>query len=210
MIIKTLTQLLMALVGIIIFAIGINILLAFNLGMGPFDTLTLVVQKVFHVQEFGNASFLIHFCFAVILLLLRKKYDLSIKLIVISIGSILIISRFINLFNLEIFQMEYNLRLFISNFLLMNWGLFLIAKSNLIIAPFDKLIVAISDYHQCDLGYVRIIGDTSMLLFSLVLIITFTMNVKITLFTLFITIMTGLNFRLYNAIYTQIFRRINE
>lgn len=83
----------MVVLGGILYALGINQLQTLNYGMGSFDSLTLQITKITTVSQFGNASFMIHFIFFIVLLLLVKKYRLNLKLVVLSIFSIFILTR---------------------------------------------------------------------------------------------------------------------
>lgn len=147
----------MASIGVIIFAININILQNFNLGMGPFDTMTLIIMDITNITQFGNASFLLHFVFFIILLIFSKQLNVSLVENLVSLGSIFLISRVVNIFALDIFNIEFSELAFIINFLLFNFGLFLMAKSNCVIAPFDKAIVEFSQLSRIELGLLELV-----------------------------------------------------
>lgn len=191
----------MVVCGAILYALGINQLQILNYGMGSFDSLTLQITKLTPIQQFGNASFLIHFTFFIILFLHMKKYKLDYKMIILSIISIFILTRIVNLLSYINYYPSQNIVVFIITFLILNLGLFLLAKSNLIIAPFDKFLVETADHYAINFGIIRFIADVSLL------IIVFTVNmltgnvVPITIFTLIITFLTGINIGIYEFVF---------
>lgn len=193
-------QISMVLIGSFFYGLGINKLQIMNYGMGSFDTLTLQLVRLSPIKQFGNASFLIHFIFFLMLLLLMKKYELKREMIVLSLFSIFILTRVVNVMGYIMYPQTKSIFSFIITFLILNLGLFLLAKSNLIIAPFDKFLVETANYFKFNFGLIRIIADFSLLL------LTYTINwltndiVPITIFTLVITFFTGINMSMYELI----------
>lgn len=194
----------MVILGSILYALGINQLQILNYGMGSFDSLTLQITSLSPVKQFGNASFLIHFTFFIILLLLLKKYKLDIKMIMLSVLSIFILTRLVNLFSHITYYPKQNIIVFIITFLILNMGLFLLAKSNLIIAPFDKFLVETSNYFKVNFGVVRFTADVTLLILVIAINILSGGIVPLTLFTLIITFLTGVNIGLYELAYNRI------
>lgn len=193
----------MVLCGAILYAIGINQLQILNYGMGSFDSLTLQITSLSPVKQFGNASFLIHFSFFIVLLLLMKKYKLDIKMIVLSILSIFILTRLVNVFSHIPYYTQQNIIVFAVTFLVLNMGLFLLAKSNLIIAPFDKFLVETANHFQINFGIVRFTADVTLLILVFIINLLTNQIVPITIFTLIITFLTGVNIGLYELAYNK-------
>lgn len=191
-------------IGAILYALGINQLQILNYGMGSFDSLTLQIASLSPVKQFGNASFLIHFTFFIILLLLIKKYKLDIKMVVLSILSIFILTRLVNLFSHITYYPKQNIIEFIITFLILNMGLFLLAKSNLIIAPFDKFLVETSNHFKINFGIIRFAADVIILIIVVLVNLLAGNVVPVTLFTLIITFLTGVNIGLYELAYNRI------
>lgn len=193
-----------ALLGINLMSIGLNIVLDINWGVGPFDSMTLLVQKIFNITNFSNASLLLHMFFAVILLLLIKVLNIQIRDLILSCLSIFVITRFVWFYGLIINISSNSLMLFISGFLILNLGLYFISISNILIAPYDKFIVEVAEYTQKDLGLIRLIGDVSLLTVVIVLNLLEVTDVVISVGTIFITIGTGLNITLYEKIFERL------
>lgn len=206
-------RLIIALVGIILMSIGVNALLTLNIGMGPVDTFTLLVQKVTNLSAFGNASLLFHMLFAIILLVLNKKLNIKIVDILISILSIFFITRVVNVFSfIQIKEMNSIVFLisFLISFLILNLGLYLIAKSNIIIAPYDKFVKELANTLDIKIGTNRVICDS--ILFFLITIVKFTTSIAIVISwgTVVVTFFTGLNIRLYENLFDKYINKIIE
>lgn len=184
-------------IGVNLYAAAINFLQSLNLGMGSFDSLTLQLQQILGIDQFGNASLLIHFFFFVILLIVAKTYSVQYKMICLSIFSIFILTRFINFYSM--FNVSFEPTIFNSVWIIMllNLGLYLIASTNIIIAPFDKFVVETSKYMQIKLGTSRFACDVLLLLLVLIINLLLESPIPITLYTLVITFATGLNIGLY-------------
>lgn len=196
----------MIILGATLYALGINQLQILNYGMGSFDSLTLQITKLSPIEQFGNASFLIHFTFFIILLLLIKKYQLDIRMIILSVLSIFLLTRLVNVFSHLTYYPKQNLIVFILTFLILNMGLFLLAKSNFIIAPFDKFLVETSNHFNINFGIVRFTADVLLLVLVLAINTLTGGVVPITLFTLIITFLTGLNIGVYELAYNKVKR----
>lgn len=202
-------KLFMVISGSILYSVGINQLQILDYGMGSFDSLTLQIVSLTPINQFGNASFLIHFTFFIVLLLLIKKCKLDIKMIILSILSIFILTRLVNLFSHLKYYPHQNIVVFIITFLILNLGLFLLAKSNIIIAPFDKFLVETAKYFNIKFGIVRVIADITLLFVVLIINAVFGRIVPITIFTLIITFFTGINIGIYELI-TDNFLKSNK
>ncbi len=197
-------------IGINFYAISINFLQSLDLGMGSFDSITLQVQEIFGINQFGNASFAIHFIFFLILILLAKSYKLQYKMVVISILSIFILTRFVNFYS--VFNITFSPTLFNSVWIIMllNLGLYLLASTNIIIAPFDKFVVEASINHNIRLGASRFVLDV-LLLVLVIVINTFLINpIPMTIYTFIITFVTGLNIGLYQYIEEKYINKLHS
>lgn len=193
------------LIGINFYAIAINFLQSLNLGMGSFDSITLQVQQILGIEQFGNASFLIHFIFFLILLALSSKYKMHRKMVFLSIFSIFILTRFVNFYNMFDFSFEPTVFNSVWIIMLLNLGLYLIASTNFIIAPFDKFVVETSVYKQINLGTSRFGCDVVLLVLVFLLNIILVSPISITFYTLIITFATGANIGLYQYLESILF-----
>ncbi len=196
----------MMLCGTILYSFGINQLQILNYGLGSFDSLTLQIAKLTPIAKFGNASFLIHFTFFIILLLLVKTYHLDRKMIFLSILSIFILTRFVNLFSHLTYYPSQSILVLAITFLILNMGLFLLAKSNFIIAPFDKFLVETSNHFNINFGIVRFIADLLILAIVMIINIFSGQIVPITIFTIMITLLTGINISIYEFGFNKIIK----
>ncbi len=195
-------RILITFIGCIIYAFTINELQVIDVGMGAFDSLTLQVMVIFNIIQFGNASFLIHFVFSILLIGLSQMMRVEVKFIFLSIASIFLLSRLVNLMvNFQI-VVTYSLSTFIIIFLFLNFGLYLIAKTNIIIAPFDKFVVELAKYLKINLGVIRFVADVSLLLIVVLINLSLSSNsqIEISIFTLLITFGTGINLMIYELI----------
>lgn len=191
------------LIGINLYALTINLLQGLDLGMGSFDSLTLELQSIFGITEFGNASFLLHFIFFIVLTLLCKKYKLNIKYLIISIFSVFLLTRVVNIYSMFELSVNANLLNSILVILVLNLGLYFIASTNLIIAPFDKFVVETSIHTKIALGKMRLITDISLLVAVVLINFVIVDKINITLFTIIITFATGLNIHAYDVVFTK-------
>lgn len=196
-------RIILALLGINLMSLGLNVILDINWGVGPFDSMTLLLQQLFKINNFSNASLSLHLIFAVVLLFLIKRFNIKIRDLIISCLSIFLITRFVGLYDILINIQSTNVVIFCIAFLVLNLGLYFISISNLLIAPYDKFIVELSQYKKLDLGIVRLIGDGSLLLIVVILNLVGLTNVVISFGTIFITIGTGLNISLYKKMFNK-------
>lgn len=197
---------LLVILGSICYALGINQLQILDYGMGSFDSLTLQLTKITEIKQFGNASFLIHFTFFIVLLLLVKRYSLNMRMIILSIISILLLTRIVNILSYLNYYPNQSIIALIITFLLLNLGLFFLAKSNVIIVPFDKFLVETANYFEINFGIIRFIADITLLLIVFVINIAYNQVVPITLFTIIITFLTGVNIGIYEIIFKKVLK----
>ncbi len=186
-------------IGVNILAISINLMEYLNLGMGAFNTLVLFLSKYFKIN-FGNATFLLHLIFAILITIFSQKFKIKYKYILISIGSIFIITRLINLYGLLEINLNKTVPVFLIVFCLMNFGIFLIMKSNMVITPFDKYIVELANYRNKLFGSVRMKTDIIILIIIYCINSIYDYQISISVFTLFVTFCAGLNIYLYEKI----------
>lgn len=161
----------LAVIAMILLSTGLSILVELNIGLAPYDTLTIVVQQTFGIKEFGNAALLLHCFFATLLViyfLLKRK---SLVPIGVSLVSIFVLTRIINLLSFvgqyPIFS-QYRYLSFIIGLLLMAVAVLIMGKVNLIIPPYDKVPTEISIASGIELGKVRLISDVMILIIAII------------------------------------------
>lgn len=184
-------RLLKALVGMVVLAIGLNLMLLGNLGVGAFDTVTAIISEVLNIN-FGNAALVLHAFFLVICIgyvILKKVNPFE---LIVSVAAIFILTRIINLFAfIKLSGIDAPLVVYIVGFILYCVGGALMMKSNTVIAPVDKFVVVTSKLKKTNPGYVRLGTDISLLIVSIFCIYGFGVNVELSLGTLFVTFLTG-------------------
>ena len=198
-------------IGANLLAVCLNIIIVMDIGMSPFDTATLAFQEFFNIAGFGDASFILHLSFAVIMLLLYKKLNIKVKDIFISILCIFLITRLISLYSefIKLTILDFSYITFLVAFITLNFGLFLMSKSNMIIAPYDKLVVEISLFVKKELGIIRTICDSLLIVVVVLLILLSIVTTTISIGTVFITVFTGLNIKFYNHFLGDFFKNYN-
>ncbi len=186
---------LLATIGTLILAVSINFIIGINWGMSTYDTACLTTQYLFGFDNYGDAVLLTHMIFLVLLLIFMKKLNTSIKHIGISLISIVIVSRVLNLFGF-IIDIEYSsflvmLVIFLVNVFAVNLAIYLMASSTIIATPYDRFVIQLSSTTGRDLGRARLIVDIITFIFAFIIIILFNLPVPISLATLFIVLFSG-------------------
>lgn len=195
-------------IGMICLAFGLNIILLVNLGASPFDTLTYDVIQLFNINKFGNAAMVLHSIVLLILIILFIKYKKNLTPLLISLISVFITTRFINIFS---FVLDWNYTfniyvMFIIGFLLYTFGIYLMSKSNIIITPSDKFSVELASIINKAIGNVRIGFDTTLFILSVLITIMFSFTVPYNIGTVIITFGTGISINMYDKILDNILK----
>ncbi len=207
-------KLLISLIGMIILSIGLNMVLIANIGTGPFDTLVIACQDIIGVESFANASFLFHMIFVVIMIVFNKFFDVEIKDALLSAVSIFIITRFIAWFDIILAPLNLaSLNLFlvmIVGFLLFSLGIYLLAVSNIIIAPYDKFSVQFAKAMNFHFGTFRVVVDVATLVAAYIISTLTDAGVVFSIGTLVITIGTGSCIRMFEFIHQNYFKGVSQ
>lgn len=201
-------RILLAISGMILLAIGVNVLIVVNLGLSPFDSLTYFFQYFLNIKAFGNASLFLHLCFVIPLLMLLKLKLESIIYIMLSIVSVFIFTRFVNLFSF-ITLMSYSttsvkLCLFVIGFIVLSLGILLIAKANLIIPPYDKTVVELANRLNKNVGTMRLYCDLTILITAYIFAKSTSTYVPFSIGTFIVSFGTGLMMEFEMKIMRQI------
>lgn len=161
----------LAVIAMVLLSVGLSILVELNMGLAPYDTLTYVVQYTFKIEQFGNAALLLHSFFAVILVIFFVSKKKSLVPIGVSLISIFVLTRIINLLSFvgqyPVFS-EYRYISFVIGLLLMAISVLIMGKVNLIIPPYDKVPAEISLASGIELGKVRLVSDVTILIIAVV------------------------------------------
>lgn len=182
-------------VGTILLAISINFIIGIGWGMSTFDTACLTTQVFWGLGKYGDAVFLTHSIFIVLLIIFMNKLESSWKHVIVSVISIFIVSRILNMFGFLI-NIEYNstlvmLLVFLINVITVNLAIYLMAKSQLVATPYDRFVMQFSSSSNRDLGHARLIVDVITFIFALFVIFGAKLDVPISIATLFIVLISG-------------------
>ncbi len=188
-------------IGLLIFAIGINLQIVADIGIGPFDSFCLVIGELTGLN-FGNSQLLLQTSLFVVLILLVKKSKQSYVEIFISLISTFIATRIINFTSplTQMFQNQNDYLVFILGFVLLVIGVSINLKVNLIINPIDKLVVALSSMTNIKIGTMKFITDVIFGTLTIISVFVFEINVNVSLIMLFILFCTGPSINLFNSL----------
>ncbi|MFV0246467.1 MAG: DUF6198 family protein, partial [Mycoplasmatales bacterium] len=135
-------------------------------------------------------------------------YKKNLTPLLISLISVFITTRFINIFS---FVLDWNYTfniyvMFIIGFLLYTFGIYLMSKSNIIITPSDKFSVELASIINKAIGNVRIGFDTTLFILSVLITIMFSFTVPYNIGTVIITFGTGISINMYDKILDNILK----
>lgn len=185
----------LAVIGTLLLAISINFIISINWGMSTFDTACLTTQYFLNMDQYGDAVFITHFIFLILLIVFMKKLKSNWTEFFIAVISIFIVSRVLNVFGF-IIDFQYSsilvmLIVFLVNVFVVNLAIYLMATSSLVATPYDRFVIQFSKASGLELGRTRLIVDVITFIFALIMIITNSLPVPITLATLFIVLLSG-------------------
>lgn len=184
-----------AIIGMIVIAVGVNFVISLNMGMASFDMLAMVILDMSPVEKFGDAILLIHLTFITFLICGWKYFKMDANKFIMSMLSIVLITRFINL--LGFIQAPTSiagtskLLLFVVSVLITNAGVYLLLKSNFVVTPYDRFVLQLSTVKGWSIGSLRWIFDISTLVVTSLIIVCFNLPITISIFTVLIIISIG-------------------
>lgn len=185
-------KIIVALIGIIIYAFGLDLMVMTNLGVGPFDSFCLAIASLLNTS-LGNAELLVHSIFIVILLIFANRWQVTKQSIIYSFLSIFLISRVIDIMTstAQIFS-GVNVYLdFLIGFFLFTLGIAIYFQVDIIIAPGDKLVVELARVLKRRDGTGKFIFDMIFGVVSFILISGLNLDIALSFTTLFIIVATG-------------------
>lgn len=194
-------RLITSIIGIIIYAVSINNLVAINIGVRSQDLFIETLEKMLNVNQYAFVYFSFELVFLLILLIYYKPLNITKHEFTISFISILFLSLLIKYTTKFVFFSSTYIS-FIVIMLILNFGLYLITQGNLIITPLDKLLVHLSIKYQTSYGKMRLLLDIGLIILSeLISLIAFKANV-ITLPLIACTLMSGPIVHLYESLFS--------
>lgn len=196
------TKVILSIFGSIFFALGLNLLLSANIGLSPFDTLCLYISKVINIS-YANATLLVHCIVFIVLMIFRNKFKEPITLILFSLVSIFIITRFIEFFASNfVFYENYNSFInLILGLLTISLGSALILKSDLIISPTDKLVDGLSRVNSFEVGTNKLIVESTALILVVIGINVSKININLSISSIIIMFIISLLINIYDRLF---------
>lgn len=180
-------------IGVTLLAIGINIMLASDLGVSGFDSLGKYVAELLDIQV-GNGILVMQLFYVVILLITLLFRKIKLNELLLSLISIIIETQMIVLFSFISFIVIDNIYLklltFIIGLIFFSIGLTYFMVADLVITPADKFIVVFSNIFNINIGVVKLIHDILLLFIIFVISISFG-GVYIQVGTLILTFSCG-------------------
>lgn len=181
------------LIGVTLLALGINIMLASDLGVSGFDTLGKYIAELLNIQV-GNGILVMQLFYVAILLITLLFRKIKLNELLLSLISIIIESQMIVLFSFISFIVIDNVFLklltFIVGLIFFSIGLTYFMVADLVITPADKFIVVFSNIFNINIGVVKLIHDILLLFIILIISISFG-GVYIQIGTLILTFACG-------------------
>lgn len=204
-------RIIISFIGINILALGMAFLMAVEFALDSFDSLAYFIQQAFGISSLGNAIFVLHVGFWLILILaLREKGAITEN--IISIASVFLITRiidlYINHFQIAISNLMVAILIFGIGFLIVNFGLYLIAITDLFIPPYDKLVVHLSQKLKFEIGKMRQITDISIIVFLFVMSLITNNLVLLSIGTVFFGFGTGQNIKMYERLFNKYYENL--
>lgn len=164
-------------------------LITANMGLTPFDSFCMYISLLTNIS-YANATFIVHSIVFVILLIFHKKFNESIKLVLFSIISIFIITRFISFFSSNFIfysKLPSNIT-FIIGVVILSIGLTFVLKSDLVISPTDKIVDGISTLLKREVWFIKFFVELFFLALTIIGSRLTSTNVTISIYTFILLI----------------------
>lgn len=188
-------------IGLVIYAISINNLVAINIGVRAQDLFIETLEQIFNISQYAMIYFIFELVFLIVLIIFFQQLKMTKQEITISFFSILLLSLVIKYTTKLVFFSSTYFN-FVIIMLILNFGLYLITQGNLIITPLDKLLVHLSIKYQTSYGKLRLIFDGILIVLAeLLSLIAFKTNV-ITLPLIVCTLMSGPIVHIYESLFS--------
>ncbi len=137
-----LTNALLATVGLFFFGFGVYLTIQANIGVGPWDALSLGLSKTFGIK-YGTASITVSFIILFIDIMLREQIGIGMVLDALLVGKAVDFFNYINLVPLQQ-KLIPGLIIMIAGMFIMGFTQYLYMKAGLSCGPRDSLLVGLS------------------------------------------------------------------
>lgn len=167
-------------IGIMIVSSAIGVSQALNLGVAPIDTLVRTIVDIFPIN-FRDGVYLTNLMFLGICLLLTKYTKDSIASIIVTIIPVLLMGYVItysytlsvNVLHVDEYSFIVKCAVLIAAIMSLSIGLNCTIKANVMLTPYDKLILGIAHIFNTHYGQARILLDIILFATSLLLGVLF-------------------------------------
>lgn len=192
-------------IGVLLLAIGLQVTIGINWGVSMFDTATLVIQSITGLN-FGNAAIVLHSIYLLILIIGMKKFHSKWSELAMSVISIFIITRVINVFAFIATSIHFDsfvitFIMFLLSVFIFCIGIYFMSKSNLFISVYDRFCLQLSWVSGKELGTARLICDVSLFVITIIVNYAFDLGVTISLGTFYIIFTSGLQINLIHKLF---------
>lgn len=194
-------RLIKSIIGIVIYAISINNLVAINIGVRSQDLFIETLEKLLHLNQYAYVYFGFEIIFFILLIVFYKQLKMTKHELIISLISIAFLSYMIKITSSFTFFSSTYLS-FVIIMLVLNFGLYLITQGNLIITPLDKLLVHLSIKYQTSYGKLRLVFDISLIVITELISLVFWRENIITIPLIACTLMSGPIVHLYESLFS--------
>lgn len=201
-------RIIFAIIGCFIIAFGITVIVELNYGMPAFDTFILVLAAIVKI-EYTTALRMVQGILLLILICFKKKLSVKWNEIFVTAFSVLLVTVLIDVarYALGDIIVKNYLWLFIG-FITFVYGITLLVQSDVLLAPNDKLLNAISHITTHSYALYKIITDVILLAIAIFLIKKNGYDIGISLVTVLLTFFTGPFVGLFCKINRFIIRKI--
>lgn len=190
-----LKQLLLAALGMILVAAGVNLIIGVGWGMATFDTAAMTVQKLLNLELYGDAAFILNMVFALILIIFKKKLLVNWSDLITAFIAVFLLTRTINLL-VFITQFTYSSTFttligFFISVIIVNLGIYFMSVSNLVATPYDRFVIQLSEATHKELGKARLNSDIVLFIIAFALIFFLKLDVPVSIATIYIVVASG-------------------
>lgn len=198
--------------GVILLSLGLNLMVVSGKGISSFDTVVLCMSMILKIS-FGTAVFLMQMIFMTINIIFIKKFKFKPRELIMSGFAIIVITIVISVFEFVIKQMLLGVNLtdslatiiYMIGFLFLVNGITLIVITKLFVSPSDKFLVGMTVVLGYHYGTIKIFLDVLTLTLSFILIRSFNLDIKISIYTIVVTFFAGI----FINIFTKFYKKLN-
>lgn len=162
--------------GIIVVSASIGISQALDLGVAPIDTLVRTLVDVFSLN-FTLGVYLTNFSFVIICLMLLKFTKETIPSILVTVIPVLLMGYVItfaydfslNVLHVQTYSFILKCIILLTAIISLSLGLNCTIKANVLLTPYDKLILGLASIFKTHYGQARILLDIMLFVIALLI-----------------------------------------